>query len=991
MRFIVAASVLALALMLTACAEPFPTPSPTATSTPSPTPAPTATPEPTALERLAWFDSRPDAAHWIAWNALLRMAVDDEPLSNEIASLDWVVDGITPEEAGALDDVSWLVRDNPGIAATALSLSWMTTDGVITPENRRALRAIRAAAAIDENLGATLAGYGWLTDGLVEREADVLEVIAEMAAPAFTTHTATGIGASRLDLAGYASYPSASPDDVKVATILAHYSWLQDSDVTRPEAEFINKLIELGEIAGPRQTDALDIVLAYDWVEDGIAEDEPASLARYEKLFEAAGEANADVLPIILDYQWIADGLLLDEVRSVSRFSSLLAARSADDSDVIRTMVSYDWLSDSIDRSEYLLLSEIPSFVGKTETGQADYWQKILEYAWLSDAINLQEVSAFRMIVDCIEFLPAGFPSAVNSFVEYEWLQDDIRDNDLQTLRTLKSILERTTADTDDFTVAVVTSTWLQDAVDESEERLLDTFSRYLTYRHSPGTAVPPRLATYPWIDDGVSEIEIAYVRSALDLHHYFSPTFPELTYAIVQNSGMESASLQGVMAAFHGLYEVIRISDSVYDGGLTADITNIPWLFDGLERLEGWWLSEYSWLLRVLDGENEELAESVLARPWARDGITRDEIEWTHQFRRLLQETTGENRAYSLRVAESSWFQDQIGSLEAGVMGRLASAALNNLPLITDSAALDRSNASASEVELVLFIALQDAQVRSKHQYEDLLQQRNIVSRTVTLTLAGDVELYVVRHTEFPDDDPTLDLMEQIAIPLEEFMGVPYPHTRAVILIMEPSWRAGETPQYGVAYATPTHIVAVAPRHNPGFHLAVFHEMSHMYWGGHTGAPPWWTEGAAGFLPDYARDSLGQESLTVRRRNLIRDTQRECRHRGVDNVSEYYEIQETSPTYAADRGICIYALGELFLMDMYLRLGHDVTSAAMRQLYLDAEASGWTDKITDQKIYDAFVDNISADQWEEFHDLFDRLHGGAKVTLREPPAETAS
>ena len=118
-RFALLAAMLAvtLPLLLTACERPAPTPTP---PPPSPTPTPEPTPEPTPVERLAWFDARPDTAHWIAWNALRRMAIDDEPLTQQIASLDWVADGITTEEAGALDDVSWLLRENPAIADTAL-------------------------------------------------------------------------------------------------------------------------------------------------------------------------------------------------------------------------------------------------------------------------------------------------------------------------------------------------------------------------------------------------------------------------------------------------------------------------------------------------------------------------------------------------------------------------------------------------------------------------------------------------------------------------------------------------------------------------------------------------------------------------------------------------------------------------------------------------------------------------------------------------------
>ena len=44
-------------------------------------------PTPTPLDRLGWYDAPPDLAHWIAWAAIRRMALDDESLSEEIAGL----------------------------------------------------------------------------------------------------------------------------------------------------------------------------------------------------------------------------------------------------------------------------------------------------------------------------------------------------------------------------------------------------------------------------------------------------------------------------------------------------------------------------------------------------------------------------------------------------------------------------------------------------------------------------------------------------------------------------------------------------------------------------------------------------------------------------------------------------------------------------------------------------------------------------------------
>ncbi|MCY4575376.1 MAG: hypothetical protein OXC55_02020 [Chloroflexi bacterium] len=857
--FTLAAALAALIFVLAACESPTPTPTPP----PSPTPTPEPTPEPTAVERLAWFDAPTDVPHWIAWGALRRMAIDDEPLSQQIASLEWVIDGITAEEAGALDDLSWLLRENPDIAVTALNLPWMATNGDITPDDRRAIRAIRATADADAEFGAELAAYGWLPDGATTDEADALETLGEIVAPGFINQTATGIGAMRLDRSDGGALPSISPGRLEFALSLSQFSWMQD-DVTSPESEFIANLSEFTETVGSHHAGAVNTIASYDWIQD---------------------------------------------------------------------------------------------------------------------EVTTEEIAGFQLLSNSLEYLLPERPDALDTVLAYEWLRDDIRVEEFDSIRALGRVIKQYGADTDEFIGALVARPWLRDGVQENEDRLLDEYNIHLSYERVPNTFVPSRLATYPWLDDGIADIELMFIDSAMNFYREFSPIAPETANAIIQNSGLDPDSLEDVMYAFWNFRRVFDVSDSVYDGDLTSDIARLPWLFDGLEGVEGWWLYEYAWLLRELDGENEELARSLLARPWARDGISAHEREWTHQYRRLLEETNEKNREDALKFADLAWFQEQIGFLAAGVMGRLASAAFHNESVVLEE---DWPADGISESDLVLLIALLDAQARSEHQYRDLLEQNHIAQRTVTLPLAGDVELYVVRHTEFPDDDPTLNLMEQIMVQLEEFIGVPYPRNPSITLIIEPSTRAGETPQFGVAYAHLSHVLISAPRHNPGFHLAIFHEMSHMYWGGYTRAPVWWNEGAAGFLPDIARDALGHETLEERHNQLLWDTRNDCWHRGVANISEYYHLQETQPLVAQDRGVCVYAFGELFLMEMYLLLGRDATSAAMRQLYLDAQDSHWFDEVTDQRIYDAFRANTPDEKFDDFRKLFLRLHGGSRVDLSE-------
>lgn len=992
-RFASLATTLAVALLLlNACEGPTPTPTP---PPPSPTPTPEPKPEPTAMERLAWFDARPDTAHWIAWNALRRMAIDDEPLTQQIASLDWVADGITAEEAGVLDDVSWLIRENPAIADTALGLPWMATDGVIAPDDRRALRAIRAAASTDENLGATLAEYEWLTDGLTQDEAEALETIGEIVTPGFTTQTATGIGATRLDRSGIGTPPAVSPRTLEFATSVTQFPWMQDG-VTSLETVFIANLNDLVETAGSIHADAADTIVSYDWIQDGIELNEPRSLLLYEPLFQAAGAEDADILPIMLEYEWIADGLGTNEARSAGSLTSLLNASSSDDADVLRTMVSYGWLADDITPTEIAFIHELTELIRTGGDFHAESLEIVASYDWIADGIDEPEIAFLRRLTPLFEYAGTEDAAALQTVLGYPWIADGVILSELAPMRRIAFLFNASSQEDAKAITIISEYPWLADSVEFYEGDALQAFDALLRPQGSQYVTPQETILAFDWVSDGISVYGDVYEHIGLgelvETVLFLERERPEFMVSFVESEwvrdGLSDEEGDGLSRVRRIIPQVRLLNRSVDDlpYPVSDELTNISlgdeWLhgqFSGsfLEELH---LTQQKLAQRI--SLIDRVSDALDVAPefaWLQDGISPVEMEWLVAFNELF-DAIGQPEA--LGLASLPWFQDSIDAFDMSVMNLLMWRRILLRPEIVD---LNLSADGISEDDGFYLMALGDALNRSEHQYQDLLNQHHIANRTLTMPLAGDIDVTVVRHTPFPDNDPTFDLTEDIALQLEEFMGVPFPLDNILILILEASVRNGERPMIGVAYAIWGHLVMVPPRHNPGFHLAVFHEVSHLYWGGHTGAPPWWTEGAAGFLPDIARDALGHETLEERRKQLLWDTSRECWSQGIRTVSTYYHLQRTQPYVAQDRGICIYALGEIFLVEMYLLLGHEATSAAMRQLYVDARDSGWLNPVTDQKIYDAFRANTPDDKFDEFRKLFLRLHGGARVNLAEP------
>ena len=987
------------------------------------------------------------------------MGFQDDSAAQDIAALPWVADGITTREAGVLDDLSWLILDNPEIAETVMLYQWLGPEGNPMLDDRRALRAIRATADVDPDLGATLSRYPWIAAGPDRQESQALELVAELASPDYRKQTATGIGAIRVSaIAPNTPRPSESRLH-PIAEIIADYSWLRDDvtrseyqvlgamsnlvnnskllstgfheellsvawlqdnvnqteiealerwsnlievaeitgtlagrtiweyewaqdDATPDEISFITRLTELTTKPGHINADGFNTIASYDWVQDGIDETDSRALSYYERLFKNASAGHIGVMPIILEYEWIADGISSSELSRVDKMRSLLNANSRPDSTAIVTILNYRWLADSIETSEYDALKELTDLLRLEQFDGVPVPQALLEYSWLADDITSTESIGLKYLSDSVRFLSPEQPAAMDSVLAYEWVRDGISQSDIDSLNSLVKMFEQTRSNTGEFIAILASRPWVRDGIDHDESELLHYFEYLNLLADLPqDVTMPSIVVTYPWLDDGITLQETQYVWTALNFVQNLSPIAPDTMNTVLENSSSQSPDMLGEGSiSLHRLGQAIVASDRLY-GDLTQDILDLPWLLDGITEIERLWLHWYTDFLEELDGESAELVQSLLQRAWVQDGISDEERLWMYVYVWLLEESDPAARPIVLNLAYLDRFQDGIDRSDAKLIESLADSNLLHDPEI---AAQDWFEDGLSERDLIILIAFADALDRSQYQYQDLLREFHVAERTIDLPLAGETGLYVVRHTEFPRNDPTLDLMEDIARQLEHFMGIPFPLHSVLIAMIEPSIRNGEDPQYGVGYARGAHISMVPPRLNPDFHLAVFHEMTHLYWGGHTGAPSWWTEGAAGFLPDIARDALGHETLEERHHQLLWDTRNECWYRGIANISRYYHLQKTEPQVARDRGICIYAFGEVFLIEMYLLLGRDATSAAMRHLYVDARDSGWHNPITDQRIYDAFRANTPEDKMADFHDLFDRLHGGANVTIPE-------
>ncbi len=249
---------------------------------------------------------------------------------------------------------------------------------------------------------------------------------------------------------------------------------------------------------------------------------------------------------------------------------------------------------------------------------------------------------------------------------------------------------------------------------------------------------------------------------------------------------------------------------------------------------------------------------------------------------------------------------------------------------------------------------------------YRGLLAERFTRSATISLPLAGEVELWVFSNDAPSPDEDVLALVERGARGAERLMGAPFPWTDLIVLSLDvDAYNIGHG---GVNWGDSVVLLRGADPNLSGGSSTLYHEIAHFWLNGDIG-PFWLYEGGANMVAEYV--SAGGQAVAGNEGVLAY-----CRDNGVPNL---HALSDTDHPNPVAQSTCGYGMGHHFLATLFKTIGEAPFSSAMRELherYLDYQPYP-----TDERVYRIFLGHTPPGREAAFLDAFRRLHGGPFLT----------
>ena len=439
----------------------------------------------------------------------------------------------------------------------------------------------------------------------------------------------------------------------------------------------------------------------------------------------------------------------------------------------------------------------------------------------------------------------------------------------------------------------------------------------------TPQPVVPFSLRDYtngPWLEQQHPQLasaiqNLGWVRDSIDDRE--SEVIQNLLYIVVTSHSVAASiiSLNWVQDGIDDVEaEAIRWLDNIGSAKVASSVVSLVWVQDSINETEVKAIQETSYI----DYADSEVASSVVSLAWVQDGIENFEVDVIDSLASIANTDAEEGlRIVGMPFLETIEPPDISASRS---LSRLAYFEPEAFARVMSHATLQSgiSNGWAPIVATLYGVA------KTNPGLIDVLLDRTRVTlerRTITLPLAGDVVLAIIRTG--PGAARSMDILERSVRSAEAYMGVPLP-TNYVGLLYE---NAVVGDFAGTYFGTHT---AILPKYDvddssyEAAHTSVInaHEVAHYYWSGNE---DWIDEGAADFLGSIIVGVRYSRPMSVRRFP--------CAY--ADSIADLENLD-------VERGdiefSCNYALGGRLFADLHRTLGEEEFRQGFRALYLASE-----------------------------------------------------
>ncbi len=680
-----------------------------------------------------------------------------------------------------------------------------------------------------------------------------------------------------------------------------------------------------------------------------------------------AAAVDAVLADKIMEFPWIADEVREAEGSILDR----LAGIASSDTDLANQVVSLPWLVDGVTDDERVMFTAL-SRISITDTALA---KEVVALPWFVDDVTKLEVEILREL-STIASRDLELASKVASF---PWFSGEIAQAQADALYGLAIIAYK------DLALAnhVVTLPWYTDGPTEVEGRALLRLNDVA----SEDIGLAKHVAVLPWFIDGVTDDELGAIYSLIHVASEdveFARELMTLPWSIDGDLTFDE------VVALDTLIDIASV-----DVEFAREVMSLSWLNDGeltddeLEAL---------YKLLYFAPKDAEFVEEVISLPWLIDGeLTDFEIDALDSLTFIVSEDV----EFAMEVVSLHWIGDGLTELESSAIDDLSDIGFldkefartviswpryqGDVVRDLDYFLLYAFDSLDSELLGVLMAqpwfvdGLEDEEAalvvtlsaKTPNLFRHLLDEHHIHHGSVALPLAGEVNVWVVQGSDPASNQDVLMQVEETARIAEEFIGVPFPTSDIIVLVVRD---IGE--DFGliqVHYGSHMSVKA-----SQGNLFSISHETAHYYFTANFQGHERLVEGRAEFIEAQVYHHQGYTDLAYSRSQVADNVKTYCIDAGVENIrhNAYMVEREQISFYQ-----CTYDMGENLLLNLFEIMGKEAMSSTLNELYVSSRgyvpALKFSMPPSDMEIYEAFLKYTPAQRQEEIRELFRRLHGG--------------